>query len=517
MTPFADSRRCPLLVFVVVLATYLVLVFMHGRLFNIDEVFYKAAGGNWAVLGRFAAPELTGRLPFDPPIEKVFACYPPLYPISFGLYARAFGFGYTQLCLFDALIRVALCVVTACTALRIGAAMARRERATVTAGAVCKQTTCGSTALNWPAVLAGLFVMPLGAIGRPDDLAIIFGMLACARLLATEGRERYWHVGVLLGLAAATSLVAAGVFAVVASGLVWTASGSSLRRRCLGIGVMAWVSATVLAAAFVPLLMIDAHAWRQLLDHGADNLRVGGIVGSWRKDWLEGQYVMMASLGVFVGSCLLLGWAWRAGQVEKWLRWFPAALGMIVLIVIKTDGKYYYLWFAGPWLVAAVSSLLALGWRERWARGWGIVVGIVVLAGGLYGAQFWVVERLVVARIPSEQRFEAASARIKAVVPPGEPVIASEHWVTFLGRNPVHELTIGITPKDRDAVRYIVLTGNGSREPGRAQRHPTAMQAYADEHFQKIDDHLAREPLRLFGVRITNSAYGWDAAIFERR
>lgn len=146
-----------MVIFVVVLATYLVLVAVHGRLFNIDEVFYKAAGGNWAVLGRFAAPELTGRLLFNPPIEKVFACYPPRYPISFGLFVRTFGFGYTQLCLFDALIRVARCVVTACTARRIEAAMARLELAIETTGAVCKKTPGRSTALTsrrcWQACL----------------------------------------------------------------------------------------------------------------------------------------------------------------------------------------------------------------------------------------------------------------------------------------------------------------------------------------------------------------------------
>ena len=125
----------------VILATYMVLVAVHGRLFNIDVVFYKADGGNWAVLGRFAAPELTGRLPFNPPIEKVFACYSPVYPISFGLVVHTFGFGYTQLCLFDALIRVARCVVTACTARRIEAAMARRELAIKTTGDVCKKTS----------------------------------------------------------------------------------------------------------------------------------------------------------------------------------------------------------------------------------------------------------------------------------------------------------------------------------------------------------------------------------------
>ena len=78
--------------------------------------------------------------------------------------------------------------------------------------------------------------MPLGAIGRPDDLAIIFGMLACARLLVTEGRERYWRVGILFGLAAATSMVAAGV-------LRWWRPASFGRRRVRHSGADAWVSA----------------------------------------------------------------------------------------------------------------------------------------------------------------------------------------------------------------------------------------------------------------------------------
>ena len=59
---------------------------------------------------------------------------------------------------------------------------------------------------------------------------------------------------------------------------------------------MAWVSASVLAAAFELLLVIDSCAWGQLLDHRANNLRGNGIVSSWLKGWLAGQYVMMASL-----------------------------------------------------------------------------------------------------------------------------------------------------------------------------------------------------------------------------
>lgn len=481
-------------VFVVVLAGYLGLVGAHGRLFNIDEVFYKAAGAHWAMDGHFAAPELIGRLPFDPPIEKIFACYPPLYPFAFGVFARVFGFGHAQVCLFDALLRVALCAVTACTVRRLAPGIVSM----------------------WPAVAAGLLVLPLGAIGRPDDLAVVFGLLACMRLLAPGAGVQSLAAGVLLGLSAATSLVAAGVFAAIATGLVLGAAGVERRIRIRAVAQMAGVSMAVLVAAFVPLLLADGHAWRQLLDHGADNLRTGGFLETWKVAWRNGRYVMVAGAGVFAASMLLLVAAVRTDNGGLWARWFPAALAMIVLIVLKTGGKYYYVWFTGPWLVAASVVMLTTLWADGRRRGMASSVAAVLAGGCVYGAQFWVVERLVVANLPPEQRFDAAAVRIKTVVPAGATVMAFEHWVTLAGRNPIRDHN---TPSPADTwgpIDYIVLTGNGSRQPGVPQLHLPAFVDYAAAHFEKIDDNLAREPLRIGGVRITNSAYGWGAAIYKR-
>src|SRR5690348_16567635 len=84
---------------------YLAFILHYGRLFGQDDIFYKAAGFHWATDGHFAAPELTGRLPgANPPLEKVFACYPPGYPFLFVLTVRAFGFGWRQVMCFDAVI-----------------------------------------------------------------------------------------------------------------------------------------------------------------------------------------------------------------------------------------------------------------------------------------------------------------------------------------------------------------------------------------------------------------------------
>jgi len=92
---------------------YLAVTARYGRFANFDEVWYKCAGLDWAKHGTFAAHELSGFGHFKPGFDKVFGVYPPLYPFAFGLYTRIVGFGWRQVCLFDAGIHVLLCVCVA--------------------------------------------------------------------------------------------------------------------------------------------------------------------------------------------------------------------------------------------------------------------------------------------------------------------------------------------------------------------------------------------------------------------
>jgi hypothetical protein len=87
-----------------VLLILIALVFLGAmaglsRLPNIDtdEAFYKAAGRELGMHGRFAAPELTGYLGVRPPPEEVWLLYPPLYPLLFGGVVSVFGFGWPSL------------------------------------------------------------------------------------------------------------------------------------------------------------------------------------------------------------------------------------------------------------------------------------------------------------------------------------------------------------------------------------------------------------------------------------
>ena len=107
---------------------YLVVLTIVGRLpcLFTDEIFFKAAGREWAATGRFAAPELAGALGLAPPLEEVWLPYPPLYPILFGGFVKVFGFGWRACVAFDALIHACLAVLTFGVALGLSTSRDRR-------------------------------------------------------------------------------------------------------------------------------------------------------------------------------------------------------------------------------------------------------------------------------------------------------------------------------------------------------------------------------------------------------
>src|SRR5271166_2671778 len=79
-----------------------------GRFAVTDEVFFKAAGRNWAMTGRFAAPEITGRLSEGPQLSEVYFAQPPLYTFLFGVYVRMAGFSPRSCIAYDMIIHLLL-------------------------------------------------------------------------------------------------------------------------------------------------------------------------------------------------------------------------------------------------------------------------------------------------------------------------------------------------------------------------------------------------------------------------
>ena len=104
MKPLLSVRNFGFLILLV----YVVLSTVWGRFSVTDEVFFKSAGREWALHGKFAAPELAnsdwypaGYQPSGAP-ETAFFAFPPVYPFGFGLLVKFVGFGWRSCVFYDA-------------------------------------------------------------------------------------------------------------------------------------------------------------------------------------------------------------------------------------------------------------------------------------------------------------------------------------------------------------------------------------------------------------------------------
>ncbi len=472
---------------------YLVAEVVPGRFAVTDELYFKAAGRNWAATGRFAAPELKGfHSGMIPPITDVFFTYPPLYPFLFGLYTKLAGFGARSCILYDALIHVLL-VWTAFAA-------ARRV-----------------FALPWRvAGLCGALFVPLGTVGRPDELGIL---LAFAAAMAFRMKTRPIGAallgGALMGFCGLTSLGAAVFLGpIVAWELV-------LREDALlkGLGrvvLAALVAGGVATVCVAPLLISHPGAYRQLFSTAASQTIANQFNPAYQTPGLT--FAHLWAIGLRYGysqmllTATLLAFAtilWRldvAPDRAGYSRVVVAALSLAVL-AISMPGKYLYLWFASSWLLL---TTVALGWRI-----WGALPPSrrrMLLAGGALSYLLlslpYVRSKTILWTLPAGQRLGAGVARVRNDVPTGVGVLSTEYWWALADRDQVYDSTFS-APAPGD-VNYVATSGNGAGQAG----VPMLQKEYAD--WQLVDNALRQSAPTFFGLRLSRSAYGFGPYILKR-
>ena len=182
MNPHGGARTTPgagwYLILALLSLLYAAVEIVPGRFPVTDEVFFKSAGRNWAATGNFAAPELDGRLDEGPPLSTIYFAQPPVYTFAFALYTKLVGFGPRRCISFDVLIHLAL----VWTALLVGLQL-----------------------FNLPlkvAMCSAALMLPLGDVGRPDEMGIVLAFAAA--LVFNAGATA--RAGILLGVCGAMSL-----------------------------------------------------------------------------------------------------------------------------------------------------------------------------------------------------------------------------------------------------------------------------------------------------------------------
>jgi hypothetical protein len=326
---------------------YLVILTTLGRFPHpFDEIWFKAAGREWAATGRFAAPELRGAFHFEPPLEEIWLAYPPLYPALFGCFVKVFGFGWRQCVSFDALIHVCLALLTF----------------VVARGLSVRADRC---AAFW----AGLLVLLHGAssAGRPEDLAVCFGMAGLLPLLwpmADPGRVLSLAStvlsGALFGLCAGASSIPAIMLGLNALVFFVVRCKTLVRAAVLGI-VWVGTGAAVFAALIAPFLLDHPNAYQQYVAHSKHVLFSG--TESWlgtvaRFFLLINKRTSLPVYGLLLLSLATIVGAFRRGALRPWLLlWIGPCVGVVFLLIFDPRNPYYS-WFLGPYILAATAVTL---------------------------------------------------------------------------------------------------------------------------------------------------------------
>lgn len=497
------NDRLMKLLFVIACAFALLVEVIPGRPPSTDEEFFKSAGRNWAATGHFAAPEVVGRVDVKPSLDVVYFAQPPLYSFIFGVYTRIAGFGPFQCILFDVLIHLLL---AACTVL-----LARRvfQVPTVFAYAV------------------GIFVLPMGTRGRPDELAMCLAVAGTVCwTLDVAPRYRALLAGVAFGLCGATSI---GVLLFLSPMAFLVAH----HRRVLtlwtaGLAVCSGIAVGLLCVS--PILIPHPDAYKQLLAHASDQSpelgrevehgqsRWASIVHSYEDGTRFALHYGSADIAAPIGAVVLIVlclWSMpKEGSRQRKQCAAVAVAGMAAEWAIL-PGKATYIWFFAPWLLSLSAIVLArsLPTLRGGLRALALLAIVFFVA---VGSAIYVKNRLVMLTLPENQSFYRNMDQVRSFIPAGSRVVTREYWWALADKCQVFDPDFS-RPNPID-VDYLITNGNGSRVPGNPQAFSPYFADFArGNHFVVIEDALNRQPFKLGGIRITNSGYGFGAYVLARR
>jgi len=473
-----------------ILALYVIAAVLIGHFPLLDVIPFKAAGLHWALSGHFAAPEMRGFQDLKPPLEDIYFAHLPGYAFLFGLFVKLFGFGPRQCLLYDALIHAWLAWLT----FRTGKALA-------------------PALPGWLAVGSALLILPIGTSDRADELAICLGMITLQPLLhAGLTWPRALRVGVLFGLCAATSGGVAACVGLMAMFLRWSPPAHERVRLFIGAPIAACVA---LAACLGPIFWFHPTAYQQYIAHAARQLeqnRAEDYFFSLRYGW---NYLAVVLATALVGG-LALARSIRARGLARFVRlWGGAWVGLLGLLIFFPT-KYLYTWFVGPWLIA-LCGISAWDCYREGGRGsrktlpW-LLVPVTILY--VFAAQPTFTQALVLLSLPPEQTLAYNAAKVRELVPVGSRVLTTEFWWVLAADR--HVIDPGFSSVKLSELDYLIFTANGSGIPG-VPANPLVYEPDVKARFEPIWQNLHRQPLELFGVRLTRSAYGYGPLVLRRK
>jgi hypothetical protein len=502
---YQKSARFIEIAFVLVLLAHAAFTMWAGRLLQMDEVFFKAAGREWAKTGRFAAPECAGFLNLQPPCEDIWFAQPPVYPFIFGVFTKLFGFGRWQSILFDELIHVLQAWLTFRLARRIE-------------GGILPPSIC---------FILGTIVLFMGTIGRSDEMAVCFGLLGLLPIVAgpmTVGRVVF--SGICLGVTAGVSAAAGAMMGIMAMSLVLLRpDGDPIQiarnilrlnfegqGRRLGLAIV-WVLSSIggLAAVLAPILIPRPDAYHQYMGH-VHYQYLERVAFAYLMNfvlWVGAYYLFFTFLLLLVGIlCYVFN---RKVKAEvHWAELWVGPIGALIFLALNFPYKYTYLWFVGPWLLAAAAAnIYALTPHIPMVQV--RILTYLTIVAATMGSIPMMRQHVIFLSLPADQSYGVNLQRVREIVKPGDVVVTNDFWWGLGDDCKVYDVGFGLPEKGE--VDYFVMTQNDTGVPGHSQTLRPYMVDYFQNHFVVVRDNMNRESVVFLGMPMEESSYGFGAII----
>jgi hypothetical protein len=205
----------------------------------------------------------------------------------------------------------------------------------------------------------------------------------------------------------------------------------------------------------------------------------------------------------------------RRGLFSFSLMQNPLLVGFALVFFVRHWAAYW--WFLQPWFLLVAVIVAADFWWSRHPR---LVATMVVgwLATWVAVACVWPAkDYLIRMTLAPEQRLTTNVQKLRALIPKGAGVLTENvgWWALGNDRSVYHPRHSDI--QDLARIEYFVTDSNGTGQPGVWVRPANPRyDAMLHESFEVISDALPKTPLRVFGIRITNSAYGFGTVVMRR-
>jgi hypothetical protein len=266
----------------------------------------------------------------------------------------------------------------------------------------------------------------------------------------------------------------------------------------------------------MPFFLSHPDFYRQFLQHTQD---IVFSMSAWDRlavgfnlAWQVAPHRLFILFATAPAFCFGMVTFWRAGRFWETLTLFAAPLvGFGLLMFVRP--WHTYAWFLEPWFLLVAVVVTAYLWR-RWrlrlvVTGW-LAVWLVV-------ASIWPVKGYIVRiALPAEQRLAPNAQKLRDLIPTGAGVLTLGGWWALGRDRAVYDPKFSDL-QNLDRIEYFVTDSNGTGEPGTWLRpYNPRYDAMVREHFEVMSDTLPRTPIRVFGFRVTNSAYGFGSVVLRR-